>query len=300
MQRFLRFEVQTIFWSVLAGTIFLTGSQVYAIPVGDAFNTNQAEIEPAAGFHPRNETPSTRHPSLTPQLNSEINEPHPIPDYLLRFTENGRLPQQYTDLLKQVPVDRVQSMVFNQQAFDQIRRIGVSGFDNKTFFPNRDESAGTILAKHISQELEMVQAYRVIPPPKMIDARMKIISSPNLKSLPQEQPSAVSQDAVSGLPYSSEKIDAVMIGAVSKYLDTYSDNHGIRKESLSSGLEFTTFLVSTKTGDVVWGARFVGNQEIGLRSLFKSEPIWMSREKLSRGIMKDVLKSFYKTRSVQK
>ena len=97
-----------------------------------------------------------------------------------------------------------------------------------------------------------------------------------------------------------DEIDAVMIGAVSKYLDTYSDNHGIRKESLSSGLEFTTFLVSTKTGDVVWGARFVGNQEIGLRSLFKSEPIWMSREKLSRGIMKNVLKSFYKTRSVQK
>jgi hypothetical protein len=80
-----------------------------------------------------------------------------------------------------------------------------------------------------------------------------------------------------------------MIGAVSKYMNSYQDRNGKIEKSLSSKVEFGSFLVSTRTGDVLWGARFIGAQPTGLLS---SGAKWLSKKQLSKRAMKEVLKSF--------
>jgi len=80
-----------------------------------------------------------------------------------------------------------------------------------------------------------------------------------------------------------------MIGAVSKYMNSYQNRNGKIEKSLSGKVEFGSFLVSTRTGDVLWGARFIGAQPTGLLS---SGTKWLSKKQLSKRAMKEVLKSF--------
>lgn len=69
----------------------------------------------------------------------------------------------------------------------------------------------------------------------------------------------------------------------------YVIRNGKIEKSLSGKVEFGSFLVSTRTGDVLWGARFIGSQPTGLLS---SGAKWLSKKQLSKRAMKDVLKSF--------
>jgi len=95
------------------------------------------------------------------------------------------------------------------------------------------------------------------------------------------------------LPYSNEKIDAVIIGAVTRYDDTYIDRLGKRQESLSGAVEFGAYLISTQTGDVLWGARFVGSQSASLKNLFNGKRHWLSREELAQFAIEHVLRAFH-------
>ena len=73
---------------ILFGTLILFVSGAGAFPVGDAFDRGQAEFQASPDFHPRNEMPPVFHPSLHPNLNDEINEAHPIPKYIKKFSQN--------------------------------------------------------------------------------------------------------------------------------------------------------------------------------------------------------------------
>ena len=275
--------------------LFVSGAG--AFPVGDAFDTGQAEIQASPGFHPRNEMSPVFHPSLHPNLNDEINEAHPIPDYIKKFSKGQDFPVYYHQLLEVTPENQVQSKIFNEPLFRSVRRIGVLGFENKTAGPFKDENAGNVVAKQVSHELQSVTDYFIIPPLVMReDARLRIVvESPAVGGgVSGETTGMKAQPAIPKLPYSSEKMDAVMIGAVTKYVDSYRNRRGEIEKSLSSGVEFGAFLVSTRTGDVIWGARYVGSQPTGLtRFLLDSGPTWMSKEQLSQAAMKNVLRAFH-------
>ncbi|MFQ5444086.1 MAG: hypothetical protein ACE5EK_05660, partial [Nitrospinales bacterium] len=103
--------------------------------------------------------------------------------------------------------------------------------------------------------------------------------------------------SVPGLPPTSNRVDAVLIGAVTKYMDHYIDRHGKRQKSISSGVEFAAFLVSTETGNVIWGARYVGSQRPNILNLFNKETMWLDKEELSRAAMKNVLRAFHEKAS---
>ena len=280
---------------ILFGALILFVSGAGAFPVGDAFDRGQAEFQASPEFHPRNDTPPVFHPSLHPNLTEEINEAHPIPKYIKKSSQNQNFPVYYNQLLRVTPEDQVQSKVFNEQAFRLIRRIGVLGFENKTSGPFRDENAGKVVAKQVSDELLSASSYFIIPPPVVLeDAQLRIVAKPPGSPVP---PNKESQPIIPELPYSNKKVDAVIIGAVTRYMDTYRNREGAIEKSLASSVEFGAFLVSAQTGDVIWGARYVGSQPTGLtRFLLESGPQWMSKKQLSQAAMKSVLKAFRKNR----
>ena len=285
---------QFIFISVVLGSVFiLLATNANAIPVGDAYETGQAEFQASPEFQPRNEIPPVFHPSLHPGSNNEVNEAHPIPDYIKKISKNQPYSIYYQQLLEIDPVGQVQSKVFNEQAFRSVQRIGVLGFENKTADPFKDEEAGHVVAEQVSKELQSMRDYFIIPPlAANEDARIRIVTqAPGNKTSQIESPHVENQPAIPVLPNSNNKVDAVMIGAVTKYISSYRNRSGKIKKSLSSKVEFGSFLVSTRTGQVLWGSRFIGVQPTGLIS---SSSKWLSKTQLSQRAMKEVLKAFRK------
>ena len=280
------------FSGILGCVVILFGADASAIPVGDAYETGQAEFQASPEFQPRNEMPPVFHPSLYPNLNNKINEAHPIPDYIKKFSKSQSFPVYYQQLLEIDPEDQTQSKIFDEQAFRLIRKIGVLSFENKTADTFKDENAGDVVAKQVSRELQSMKNYFIIPPLMTNeDARLKIVTQlPIDKTNQAEPPSIESQPTIPDLPQSNSEIDAVMIGAVTKYMSSYQARNGQIKNSLSSSIEFGSFLVSTRTGHVLWGARFVGAQPTGL---LQSGSKWLIKEQLSRMAMKKVLKAFH-------
>jgi len=271
--------------------VILLSTNANAIPIGDAYETGQAEFQASAEFYPRNEVPPAFHPSLHPGSNDEINEEHPIPDYIKKISKNQLFPTHYQQLIEIKPVNQIQSKIFNEQAFRSIQKIGVLDFENKTVSPFKDEEAGHVVATQISRELQSMKDYFIIPPLMTNeDAKIRIVAQvPGNKARQVESSHVGSKPAIPVLPNPNDKVDAVMIGAVSKYANSYKDRNGKIKKSLSSKVEFGSFLVSTRTGDVLWGARFIGAQPTGLLS---SGTKWLSKKQLSKRAMKEVLKSF--------
>lgn len=271
--------------------LLASGRSGFAFPIDDSPSNNQGQFY-LHGFQVGSPTPGEYSPSLEPHLQTDTGQSHPIPGYTLGADDTKNASPYYKQLLAIQPVDRIQSKVFNEQAFQRVRKIGVVPFDNMTSRPYRDESAGNVLAREMSRELDMVRTLQVIPPPLMADAQMKLVAPvPGTQPASKEEPS--SSRPVRRIPYDKEQMDAVMIGAVTKYLKSYKDRHGDIRESLSSGLEFTAFLVDTETREVIWGARFVGSQKTGLSALGGGNATWMDKEEFSRSIMKQVLQAFY-------
>ncbi len=261
---------------VYAGVVFPI--TVLAVPFQDEFDRNQAGNHP--GVFPKWQGTPPVNQDLRPTLANEINEPHPLPSHVNRDI--------YTQLLKVEPVDQVQSKVFNLSRFGRLQRIGVLGFENKTFAPFEDRSAGDIVSRQAYQELKSNKSYSsIIPPQLMEDVRLKIVKSSS---------SAVDQSFLKSeetAPLASEdRVDVVMTGAVSKYTDRYVDRHGKIQKSIASGLEFTAFLVDPRTREVIWGARFVGRQRPGVQNLDRHKGRWLSKEDFTRSAMKLVLKEF--------
>lgn len=219
---------------------------------------------------------------LNPHTTDGINEPHPMPSYVNRKT--------YSQLLNIEPVDQVQSKVFNRKLFDRLQRIGVLDFENKTFAPFRDKSAGEAVSQQAYQELKVNKSYsNIIPPQMMEDARFKIVKTPG-NNVGRKQETA--DDGLKANLVSTDALDAVLVGAVTKYSNMYRDRRGNIQKGVSSGLEFSAFLVDPRTQEVIWGARFVGSQKPGLKNLSRNKGAWLSKEGFARLAMKNVLKEF--------
>lgn len=272
------------------------------IPVGDAFNPRQADIEPAAGFHPGNETPGTVNRSLHPLLTDTINEPHPFPAYMEKRDRKGEFPGFYKELIELPPENQVQSKIFDEIEFKKVKRIHIEVFENKTAMPSRDESAGRVVAGQAYQELRGSNNYKITSSPSMEEEegfRIKISTDLSQSAPVMDKGTNSSQKAEPpNLSVYSKDADAILVGAVTKYLDTYVDNHGKTQKSIASGVEFGAFLINAQTGKVIWGSRYVGSQSPDFSSFFKSEGRWLTKEELSRLAMKNVLKAFQQNKPV--
>jgi len=250
-----------------------------SVPVEDSFDRNQAGNHP--GVFPKWEGTPPLNPDLYPNLTDGINEPHPLPTHVRRDI--------YIQLLRVAPIDQVQSKVFNQDRFNSLQRIGVLGFENKTFAPFKDESAGDVVSGQAYQELRTNKNYsNIIPPQLMEDARFKIVKTPG--SVADQSPVGSTEETAPLVV--GDKVDAVMVGAVTKFTDRYIDRQGRVQKSIASGLEFTAFLVDPRTREVLWGARFVGSQRPGIQNFDQHKGRWLSKKDFTRSAMKFVLKEF--------
>ena len=249
-------------------------------PVEDEFDRNQAGNHP--GVFPKWEGMPPLNQDLYPNLTDGINEPHPLPTDVSRDI--------YIQLLKIEPVDQVQSKVFNQVKFSRLQRIGVLGFENKTFSPFEDKSAGDVVSRQAYQELRTNKNYsNIIPPQLMEDARFKIVKTPG-SSADKRQTGQVGDEVVPLV--AGDRVDAVMVGAVTKFTDRYVDRYGKVQKSIASGLEFTVFLLDPNTREVIWGARFVGRQRPGIQNVDQHKGRWLNKADFTRSAMKFVLKEF--------
>jgi hypothetical protein len=270
--------IQIRAWTVLVILGIFFPVSAFSVPVEDQFDRNQAGNHP--GVFPKWEGTPPLNPDLYPNLTDGINEPHPLPAHVRRDI--------YIQLLRIAPIDQVQSKVFNPDRFNHLQRIGVLDFENKTFAPFEDKSAGEVVSSQAYQELKTNKNYsNIIPPQLMDDVRFKIVKSPG--SVPGESPS---DNGGATLLVTGDKVDAVMIGAVTKFTDRYIDRSGKIKKSIASGLEFTAFLVDPKTQEVIWGARFVGHQRPGIQNFNQHKGRWLNKKDFTRSAMKSVLKEF--------
>ncbi len=279
--------------------VLVFSTPALAIPKDQVFKSSDDSGADVQGLdhRPMNDVSPPVNYTLHPNLTPFVNEGHPFPDYINKFPGQEQLPKHYLELIRTLPVDKVQSKIFNIKDFNNVRRIGVAGFENKTTEPFKDQNAGYVVANQISQELQSVGRYLVIPPRKTSeDARIEIVKTPASKSGENGSGQGGMNDrSVASLPHSNEKVDAVLIGAVTKYMDSYVDRRGEIKKSISSGVEFGAFLINKKTGDVIWGARYVGTQTPSFTGFLQGKTHWLSKEELSRSAMKQVLKAFHST-----
>ena len=276
-----RFSIGVIALSIFCGLML---SQASAVPLGSALDEGQAQSplginRPLDLTRLQDEAPPVYY-DLNPHMTDGINEPHPLPAYIKRDT--------YNQLLNIEPENQVQSKIFNRELFKRLQRIGVMGFENKTFAPFEDKSAGEVVSRQAYQELKTNKKYsNIIPPQMMEDARFKIIKTPG-ENISQKQDKPNSELTL----VSTDAVDAVMVGAVTKYSNQYRDRRGKIQRSVASGLEFTAFLVNPKTQEIIWGARFVGSQKSGLQNFNSNKGGWLNKEAFTRAAMKYVLKEF--------
>ena len=252
-----------------------------AVPLENALDEGQAKNHLGMN-RPWDGVPPV-HYGLNPQITGDINEPHPLPVYISRKT--------YNQLLNIEPVDQVQSRMFNRKLFESLQRIGVLGFENKTVAPFEDKDAGKVISRQAYQELKTNKKYsNIIPPQMMEDARIKLVKT--VRDDATFKKGYSNRNEMRAELVSTDTVDAVLVGAVSKYSNKYRDRRGNIKKSIASGLEFSAFLVDPKTQEVIWGARFVGGQKPSLRSFSRNNGIWQNKEGLSRVAVKYVLKEF--------
>ena len=278
-----------------AGLVFAAGP-AWAIDTSDAFPYPQQNPNPSTTAHPLHKIEPSEFTSSNPNLTEEINEPHPIPEYLKRFPKVGKFPTYYYQLLQTDPDDQVQSKVFDPQSFKQARRIGVIYFENKTYGLGKDKSAGNVVANQISTQLEQLKELSVISPSRMLEEfQMKIVTTPGQKSGPAKSPASPEKpvsDSGYDLPYSKDKFDAVLIGTVTRYTNWQKNRAGQPVHNEGAAMEFSVYLISTRTGKAIWGARFVGSQSASLANLFSAQNRWLDKQDFSREAIKKVLKDF--------
>ena len=158
--------------------------------------------------------------------------------------------------------------------------------------------AGDIVSRQAYQELRTNKNYsNIIPPQLMEDVRFKIVKTPG--SVTDQNP--VSSETEETVPLvAGDRVDAVMVGAVTKFADGYIDRYGKVQKSIASGLEFTAFLVDPRTREVIWGARFVGRQRPGIQHFDQHKGRWLNKKDFTRSAMKFVLKEFRNRNGIEK
>ncbi len=288
--------VRYLLYMIGAAALIFAAGPAGAINTDDAFPMHQENPHPSLNKHPLLHIPAEEYRTHNPNLTDEINEPHPYPDYLKKFPQRGRFPVYYYQLLEVDPDDQVQSKVFDRKAFKRARRIGVVFFENKTQGLGKDKNAGYLVANQFSDELQSVKQLSIISPTRMLEEfQLKMITTPD------KAPGSESDTNPSGppaskpgydLPYSKEKFDAVLIGTVTRYTSRYRNHSGRPDTSEGAGVEFGVYLISTQTGEAIWGAQFTGSQTVSMSNIFSAKNRWLDKQDFSRHAIKKVLKDF--------
>jgi hypothetical protein len=287
-----------VFW----GMTLPTASQ--AIPMGGPDDKNQARVTgdwmfrsngeqvhpshyPNSGVDGLNTLSESKTLAKSANSDSNINEPHPMPQYIERMSSSDKFPALYLDIVNTPPVDYLQSKIFDESAFRKIKKIRVYDFENKTTEPFQSADAGQEVARKISEELKNISTYTIIHPTEnKSDLKLQIFAPQSGTDTNNTQQNT----STSPFAEDAQQADAVLIGAVTKYSDTYINEQGVREPSLTSVLEFGAYLVQPKTGKIIWGARYV-NKNGGASSgwaRFKND---LSKEEHSRLAIKTLRKS---------
>ncbi len=287
--------INYLLYMISAAVLIFGAGTASAINTDDAFPMHQEEPNPSLNAHPLHKVAPGEYETRNPNLTDEINEPHPIPEYLNKFPREGRFPIYYRQLLEVDPDDQVQSKVFDSEAFKQARRIGVVFFENKTRGLGADENAGHLVANQFSTELETVKELSIVSPTRMLEEfQLKMVTTPDRAPESGATPApSVHKEPGYDMPYSKEKFDAVLIGAVTQYTNLHRNRAGLSDTSEGAGVEFSVYLISTRTGEAIWGARFVGSQSASLANVFSAKYQWLDKQGFSRYAIKKVLKDFH-------
>jgi len=233
---------------------------------------------------------------LNPLIADATMEPLPFPDKVQHVANPVDFMPSYRQLLALKSRDSVRSEIFNPAEFRKIRKITIEPFQNKTTGPNRDESAGIVVTSQAYQELREAGNYDVVDPYQPEDILLKTSEAKAVSAalgteatgdLAEPGPDMVSE------PPPTKGSEAILTGAVTKFVDTYVDRRGQLQHSIASGIAFAAYLV-TPEGKVIWGARFIGAQHQNFRDLIKYKGRWLNKEEFSRFAMRTVLKDFHK------
>ena len=291
-----RVFISGLLYMISAAGLVFAAVPAWAINTDDAFPLPYERHKPSVTAHPLSKVNPDELRSQNPNLTDDINESHPIPEYLNKFPKQGRFPKYYYQLLQTDPKDQVQSKVFDPRAFKQAKRIGVVFFENKTSGLGADENAGQLVANQVSTELERMEELSVISPSRMVEEfQLKIVATPDQSPESRKSPAPSKKPAAEpgyDLPYSKDKFDAVLIGTVTRYTNVYKNRAGKPDTSDGAAVEFGVYLISTQTGEAIWGARFVGSQSASLANLFTAQNRWLDKQNYSREAIKKVLKDF--------
>lgn len=289
--------INRLLYMISVSVLIFAAGNAGAMDTSDAFPLHQENPNPSVTAHPLSKVAPGEYETRNPNLTDEINEPHPIPEYLNKFPKEGRFPIYYRQLLEVDPDDQVQSKVFDPVAFKQARRIGVVFFENKTHGLGADKNAGQLVANQFSTELETVKELSIVSPTRMLEEfQLMMVTTPNRAPEPGASPAAAGQkDPKPGydMPYSSDKFDAVLIGIVTRYTRLVRNRADLPDIGEGAGVEFGVYLISTRTGEAIWGARFVGSQSASMANMFSAKYQWLNKQEFSRYAIKKVLKDFH-------
>ncbi|MFQ5673491.1 MAG: hypothetical protein ACE5G9_10380 [Nitrospinales bacterium] len=279
--------------------LFLVSCQTQRVseqfPVENALAKHQGEIHPP-NFFPDFDAPPILHRSLNPLIADEAMEQLPFPDKVQHVAGPVDFMPPYRRLLALKSRDSVRSEIFDPVEFSKVRKITIEPFQNKTTGPNRDASAGLIMTSQAYRELQDSGRYQVVDPFQSEDILLKTSEA---KAVLAATGTEAAGDLTEPLPNTvvapspSEGSEAILTGAVTKFVDTYIDRRGQLRHSIASGVAFGAYLV-TPQGKVIWGARFIGSQHQNFRDLIKYKGRWLNKEEFSRFAMRTVLKDFHK------
>ena len=284
-------------------SLFLVACQTQRVsgqfPVENALAKHQGEINPP-GFFPSFDAPPIMSRPLNPLIADEVMEQLPFPDKVQHVAKPVNFIPPYRQLLAVKPRGSVRSEIFDPVEFNKIKKIVIEPFQNKTTGPNRDESAGFVVTSQAYQELRDSGNYHVVDPFQSEDILLEKVGAQAASDEAASPPAAgdlqAPQDTAAAPP--PEGPEAILTGAVTKFVDTYIDRRGHLQHSIASGVAFAAYLV-TPEGKVIWGARFIGAQHQNFRDLIKYKGRWLNKEEFSRFAMRNVLQDFHKkTRSV--
>jgi len=280
--------------------IFLVSCQGHQstaqFPVQNALEKGQAEVYPGR-FYPNFDAPPVLHRSLNPLIADEADELIPIPDKVQHVSGDIDFVAPYRRLLALKPRDFVRSQIFDPSEFNKIKKITVEPFQNKTTGPNQDANAGIIVTSQVYQELRNSRNYTVVDPFPTEDMLLETVGeTTGPQPVAKMEADLTGQSPDTAQEVASPGSEAIMTGAVTKFVDTYVDRQGRRQEGIASGIAFAAYLV-TPEGKVIWGARFIGSQRQNFRDFIKYKGQWLNKEEFSRTAMKDVLKDFHNSRS---
>ena len=84
--------INKLLYMISIGALIFGAGTAWAISTDDAFPMHQENPNPSLNAHPLLKIAPGEYETRNPNLTDEINESHPVPEYLNKFPKEGRFP----------------------------------------------------------------------------------------------------------------------------------------------------------------------------------------------------------------